>query len=250
MNLAGATTLAMAGMASMRKLEQEANDHLSNYGGEDDVNNYDEYSGYTGVNDDFLDFGGEAANLLSAVEGHNYTFTIVNAKSSTLDFYFNPSLRNRNSDNTLAKGTIREGVFAAINDAGTDTSLTGTGDSYGTLDFLRRFVEKNPTYVKAFQIQSTTATGIAQMVVSVQEVSPFKQLQARQLKPTMYQDQNMFNDKVINIPAGFDLNDQCEVRMKIAGATTLTITVICGAILNQAVALQNKRAKSLRTRRR
>lgn len=253
MNLAGASTLAVGmGVASMRKLEEEANSHLSNFGGQDpdDLNDYDEYSGYTGVNDDFLDFGGENASLLSSVEGHNYTFTVVNAKSSALEFYLNPSQKNKNSDNTLVKGTLREGVFAAINDAGSDTSLTATGDSYGTLDFLRRFIENNPTYVKAFQIQSSTSAGVAQCLITIQEVSPFRQISARQLKPTMYQDQNMFNDKVINIPAGFDLNDQCEVKMKIAAATTLTVTIVCGAILNGAVALQNKRGKANRTRRR
>ncbi|HMT36097.1 MAG TPA: hypothetical protein PKC41_09570, partial [Chitinophagaceae bacterium] len=55
--MTAATTTLMAGgaVATMRQLEAEANDHLSNYSGDDD---YEGYSGYTGANDDFLDFGG------------------------------------------------------------------------------------------------------------------------------------------------------------------------------------------------
>lgn len=250
-SLMSSTLLAGGALASMRKLEAEAHNHLSNYDGDEyDGDEYDGFAGYTGINDDFLDFGGENATLLSAVEGHNYTFTITNAKSSAVTFYLNPSSKNRNQDGTLAKGTLREGNFAAIDDINADASLTATGDTYGTIDFLRRFIEKNPTYVKAFQIQSTSANGVAQMLISIQEVSPFKNLMARQLKPTMYQDQHMFNDKVINIPAGFDLNDQIEVKMKIAAATTLTITIVCGAILNPAVALQNKRLRAKGSSRR
>jgi hypothetical protein len=243
--MTAATTTLMAGgaVATMRQLEAEANDHLSNYSGDDD---YEGYSGYTGANDDFLDFGGEPGNLMAAVEGHNYTVTIVNAKNAARTIYFMPSCKYRTKDNALTVGTLTDGTFAAIDDVA-ETNITATSDTYGSVDFLRRFIENNPTNVKAFQIQSSTAAGIQQCRFSIEEVSPFRQLPARILKPTMYQDQNMFNDKVINIPAGFDLNDQCVVKLTIAASTTLTITVVCGAILNGAGALQNKRAKAHRS---
>lgn len=245
MKLNASTTMLAAGSAAvMRRMEQEANQELSNYD-DDDYDDYDEYEN----DDDFLDFAGEHRNLLSAVEGHNYTFVIVNAKAGALDFYLNPSQKYKTKDGALSKGSLTDGTFAAINDAGSDTSLTCTSDQYGSVDFLRRFIENNPTYVKAFQIQSSTAAGIQQCKITVEEVSPFRQLPARTLKPTMYQDQNMFNDKVINIPAGFDLNDQCSVKMTIAASTTLTVTIVCGAVLNGAGALRNKRTKARNKRK-
>jgi len=245
MKLNASTTLMAASSAAvMRRMEQEANNELSNYD-DDDYDDYDEFEN----DDDFLDFAGEHRNLLSAVEGHNYTFVLANAKTSALTFYLNPSQKNKSKDGELIRGTLTDGTFAAIDDAGSDTSLTCTSDQYGSIDFLRRFIENNPTYVKAFQISSTTATGIQQCKITVEEVSPFRQLAARTLKPTMYQDQNMFNDKTLNIPAGFDLNDQCCVKMTIAASTTLTVTMVCGAVLNGAGALRNKRVKARNRRK-
>lgn len=247
-----ALTSGKSAVAHMRQLESEANKYLSNYGGndddydDDDYDDYSEYSGYSGANDDFLDFGGEHTNLLAAVEGHNYTVTIVNAKAAARTIYFMPSCKNRTKDNALTTGTMTDGTFAAIDDVA-ETNITVTSDTFGTVDFLRRFIENNPTYVKAFQVQSSTAAGLQQCRFAIEEVSPFKQLQARILKPTMHVDPYMTNDKIINIPAGFDMNDQCIVKLTIAASTTLTITVVCGAILNGAGALQNKRGKALRT---
>lgn len=242
MNITGYTTAIAGGaVAAMRKIEQEAVGNFSNMDGDDDYDDYTEYNG--DASDDFLDFGGEHSNLMAAVEGHNFTFTIANAKNAPRTIYFMPSTKNKTAAGDNAVGTLTEGVFAAIDDVA-ETNITASGDSYGTIDFIRRFVENNPTYVKAFQLASNTSAGISQCRISVEQVSPFRQLQARILKPTMYQDQNMFNDKVINIPAGFDLNDQCCVKLTIAAATTLTVTVVCGAVLNSASALQTKRKKA------
>lgn len=171
---ATSTLMAVSGAAAMRRMEQEAYNELSNFD-DDDYDDYDEFEN----DDDFLDFAGEHRDLLSAVEGHNYTFVLANAKASALTFYINPSQKYKTKDGALIKGTLTDGSFAAIDDTGSDSSLVCTSDQYGSWDFLRRFIENNPTYVKAFQISSTTATGIQQCKITVEEVSPFRQLAAR-----------------------------------------------------------------------
>lgn len=244
---AAATTVAMAGAFglarrnNMEALEQEAMSNLSNFNGYE--------SDYDGYDDDMLDFNGENSFQNEAASGRVFTFTITNTGDAEERFYISGGYKYKNQDDTIATGVMKDGAFKAI---GRSTNTLTAASSPVSVDEFRRFIELNPTRVLAFKLGVSDESQIESMVLEVEKLSPFRKMGTDQIRPSVYRTEGVFQNKIITVPVGFDLNNQIAISANILPGKSVTFTVVCGAILNTAQALENKRnraTKSLRSKR-
>lgn len=245
--LATSTIIAGSVMALSRRkngdlseLEAEALDNLSNFDGYEGA-----LGGYSGYKDDFLSFDGVAQSFANEVAANRiFTVTVTNSASTASAFYIIPGFKNYNADGTVADGVMKEGNFKAIGASAAETSSTG---SPATIDQFRRFVERNPTRVVGMKMTASSASVISDMLIVKEEQSPFRELGTSTIYSTLYQNENTYNDKVVTIKEGFDLNDQIAIKVNMPASSSVTFNFICGAILNPAEALKAKHGRFMDT---
>jgi hypothetical protein len=226
---------------SIKELEAEAA-HLSNFGGDEMVtnNNFsafdgeEDFSGYTGSGDPFMEFaGGPADSFADAVENKRvFKITLVNANAATRTAYLFGGY-------AAPTGLIATGAF---NDKNGDAGLTGSS-SPGTIAHFLEYIDRNPTLILGMKVKSTLASQLDESL-TLQDLSPFITLPSREIYLSAYVDEKNYNDKIATVTESFYASNQTQVQIPVVGSSTVTITLYCGPSLNTYKALQNKTEKA------
>lgn len=234
---------------SIANLENEALNTLSNYEGYgDEYEGFDGNDGYDGYGDDFMDFDGLQNTFRNEIAANRvFTFTVEQNPTeghvaTTADLLLIGGFKNvdYSKPGGVSNGVLREGNFLALDGV---TQLKGTGVQC-TLDQFNEFVKRNPLRVLGLKISVTDTTQIDNMILNVEELSPFRSLGTRQIIPSLYVNEQTYRDKIVTVTEGFDYNDQIAIKTTLMATSKLTIQYICGGILNPAAALKNKAARA------
>ena len=182
-------------------------------------------SSYTGDRD-ILSFSGQDDPSLDFRNGNNFfdltsedvlAFQITNSNSAIRSMYLNPGIvRN-------LKGTIANGTFAAIDDTGSDTSLTFTAVSpTASATKLLAYTYKNATACLRWKYVSTNVSAQSNLTITVVEqdlvidAAPVTKYLIDVYNPDAYHDQVQFAKLALH----FD--DQTQTAIQIAGDSTIT----------------------------
>ena len=150
-------------------------------------------------------------------------------------------------------GFVVDGAFPAINDSDVlNPSLNGLGNPKHIRDFFA-FINYNPTNLMQLRISSSIDDDIqTNYTLEVEEQSPFRSLSSKVLHPSTYigQDSNQKSIVKFDTP-GIILSNQTRIKYTIGAAESeskqriVTITFVCGGVLNTAASLEKKRDKAM-----
>jgi hypothetical protein len=196
---------------------------------------------YTGKGDAFLDFKGNGVDFGSELNLDKvFAFTITNASAAAQVVLLNPSY----SPSVLAR-VIKTGAIAYTSGA---TDLTAQGSPTTVEEFLA-FIKANPTVVVKTMIKSNNSDQLAKALIFSKK-SPFKLPDSDRINLSSFLSEFASNDKLATVKREYQLDDQTELSLEIppavAGVSTVTtITFYCGASLNTANALTQKKAQAM-----
>lgn len=229
---------------SVAAIERSAKQYLSSFNGGNNFNGDEEerYEGdedrYEGDEDryegDENSFSG-LSKLLQKDGGLDKVFsvTITNTNPSTRTALITPGYTYV-PFGTNVPGTIQTGAF---NDTAGLAGLTGSSTTNHSIEEFLSFINHNPTKLVVMKISSTLAQGIEQNII-IRKLSPFKDLESKNLPMSSYTDENTFRDKVVTIPMqGSQLDNQTQIQIPIVGSSSMSIAIFCGHTLNTAGAL-------------
>ncbi len=155
----------------------------------------------------------------------------------------------------VSRGYLMDGVSYAIGALIGSANYVTVAGSPSTVQDFYSFVKSNPTNLLGMRISdnSNDSTQIAQ-VLQVVPKSPFKTLQSTPLYPSTQLTQDSFQQNVCLFDTnGIVLSDQTGIEYTIAPRLSaevprvVSITMICGAVLNTAKALETKTSKAVAT---
>ena len=235
---------------NIKDLRAFASKNFSSFEGEND-NMF-----YTGMNDDFVDFGGENKSFVNS-EKRVFTMTLANSVAYTRYAYIIPGLAfapGRIGEITQDTGTkditvhypdgiVRDGNF---DDKNGDSGLCGSG-SPKTIETFFAFLAANPTHCHQIRIQANTSASQIAQNLTIQAQSPFKDLESLVLTPSNITDQNTYQDKVVVFPVDLVIGRDMRIEYPIVASDTVTITFFCDAIMNNNVTLKRKVNKARAT---
>lgn len=218
---------------------EDMTDDLSSFDG---MENFGGEFLYTGEGDDFLDFDGEVENFSGEFNiEKQFVFSVANTATVTRTAVLWAGYLKGNS--TLAPGQIVDGTF---NDTAGNAGLTGAATVSGqTIAEFFAYLEFNPTRIVGIKISSTSQTQI-ENAFTLQRLNPFRTEKSKILRPAQYQDQQVFQEKIIQFKADFQLDDQMKLTYPFVASSTTTLTWYCGASLNLAKGLAKKARKAHR----
>lgn len=262
---------------SMQDLERISEGSLSNFSGEENLhtagflgsvgyeNGYDgepieALENYEG--NDLISFDGQnglvhrGATILDKFanevgNGTQFTMTIKNANATDEEIILCPGYKYMPKGGAViatvpalilypvANGVVYDGTFRSV--AG--NNLTGIGNPKPIKEFLD-YVAENPTRCLGFKIASTDSTQIETMM-NIQHLSPFKNLEDRNIVLASYQDEDTYRDKIVTVHENFQFDNQTVFKGIVKANSTLTITFYLGAILNTAKTLDVKAKRSV-----
>jgi len=192
---------------------------------------------YTGQNDDILSFEGDIQNF--AVEGDEdsqFTFTITNAATVTRTALLWAGYLKGNA--TLAAGQLTDGAF---NDTGGNAGLTGSSNEDKTIEELKAYLEHTPHRVIGLKVSSSTTANMSN-TLTAQELSPFKQKQSKSIRPQMFQDQNVQQLGIIQMPVNSQFDNYHKFTYPVLASSAVTLTLFFGAGINLGKVLANRAA--------
>lgn len=131
--------------------------------------------------------------------------------------------------------------------------FTAAGRPYSIQDFYA-FIKGNPTNLLGMKIADNSTDSMqVDMPLQITPKSPFKALQSTPLYPSTQLTQDSFQKNVVLFDTeNIVLSDQTAIEYTIAPALgektprVVSITFICGAVLNPAKALENKTTKAVK----
>jgi hypothetical protein len=164
----------------------------------------------------------------------SYVMTLVNAAAATRTCYITPGYYPDT-------GTVIDGSF---NDINGNAGLTGSGSPKG-VKYFHAFLEEVPTICNGLKIQSTDATQVTQQL-TIENLSPFRNLEDKILDLGSFTDEHSFNDKIVSVPTpGLVMGAQTRIKLPVVASSTCTVTFWVGAMLNNSKALQQKAGRAL-----
>lgn len=203
---------------------------LSSFDGGDHV-------AYTGQDDDILTIEGDIQNFAAeGDENMQFTFTLTNAATATRTALLWAGYLKGNA--TLAAGQMTDGAF---NDTGGNAGLTGSSNEDKTIEELKAYLEHTPHRVIGLKVSSTTTANINN-TLTVQELSPFRQLQSKAIRPQMYQDQNVQQLGIIQMPVNTQFDNYHKFSYPVLASSAVTVTLFFGAGVNLGKVLSRRAA--------
>jgi|GEM_PF-3352956 len=238
-------------------LEQMAGG-LSNYGGQSAA-----MIGYDGQGDEALDFDGQSVESFvgEGNGGREFTFTIDN--NNTTQALRLKILSGYNDDvpaiipvtsaavtnvlpsiiaTMLPAGQIRDGYTPDLGAVGTGSGdgLVVSSNSIKTVNEFLRFIKHNPTRVVGMAIRTDNELQVA-IDFTVKELSPFKDTQSYSITPKKFQNQGVFQSKILQFATpGLQLDPNTEIFYSVLANTQVAVTFYCGASLNMPKVLKSK----------
>ena len=205
-------------------LEQEASG-LSNYGG---------MSGYTGENDDFLEFAGDQGSFADSIhKGKVYNLSVTNANAAARTLLLCPGLIFG------AAGLIADGAFNDVNGA---AGLTAAG-SPRSIALFNNFIRQFPTMVAGFKV-STSSLGQMEQTLSIVKESPFAEHESKIINVSIHASEANPNTSLITVGEGFYMDSQTKITYQVLGSTQVNFGIVFGASLNPGKALRSKAGRA------
>jgi len=207
-------------------------DHINELAGDAGMTSYDgDYQEtYTGLGDDFVDFGGKALDFASEIASDRiFSITVNNAGAygGPITVLLTPSYIP-----SIAGNVVRDGGLSGA------ASVVCSGAPKTIAEFIA-FIGRNPTAVVAMKVRSTHAEQLAQ-TINITRKSPFATLGSEQINLESFTTEIANNDKMVTVRRPFQIDDQTEVSVVVPQGATTTFTFYCGAVLNTAKALHSK----------
>lgn len=250
-NLAGSGSLFTAGFgiaAQARALEAEAEERLSSFAGKGNNYDGDNYDGdnYIGMNDDGVDFNGNGKSFITELNSNlTFGFSIVNATAGRQVIAITPTFLGTAAKIAAYTGETVDGILA---DGTIKTSVTGASlQTKRKIEYLQNFVARNPTRVTEMTIQADNEAQLEE-VITLAQLSPFRDLANNTLLLTNYVDPNQLTQKKAIVPLAiefpeFQLDDQNVLLLPVT-VGTVKVTFKIGAIKNPASELFRKGKKA------
>jgi hypothetical protein len=246
-SLSAMAIMPVMGKLSVTEMENIAKKDFSSFEG-------DEYYGYTGEGDDFVDFGNKENGHFLNSEIRIFSMTITNSESAARPFYILPGLEyvpgriraitqdNSTKDITVSYpyGVPRDAAFC---DTAGNSGLTGSG-SPKTIERFFSFLMSSPIHCHQIKIQSNANANQIAQLLTVRALSPFKSLQEEIINPDRYLDQNSYQDKKVTFPVDLILSKDVQIEYSILSADIVTITFFCDSIMNQSTTFAKKISKA------
>lgn len=226
---------------TMKALEREAG-FLSSFDGNDDDfvdyagNPMNEFLAYNGEGDDLVDFAGNKVAFTPQEQMEYeriYKFTVVNGNGTNERFKLASGL------GATTGLPLADGAFNSI--GGNALSIAGSPTPW---ERFLNFYKNNPTQVKGFFLESDVEAQIS-TTVEIERHSAFRaSLQSRAITISNYTNENTFQTKKVTVKEEILFDHQQEIIMTIIANSTMTVTLYCGAVLNNAKALAKKIMKA------
>lgn len=217
---------------SIKELEARA-DKLSSYDGNPPMI-------YSGQDDPLIHFSGSIQNFAGEQNlNKQFRFAVTNGGvAATRTAVIWPGYLIGNS--TLAPGQLADGAFNA-KDA--SVGLSGASQSQKTIAELFQFLIRVPSRIWAIGIRSTVEAQIAENM-TVYAKSPFDADTTYQIRPSDYQDQNVQQLKIIQVPVDLQLDYETLIEMPFVASSVTNLIFYFGASLNIARGLRVKAAEA------
>ena len=271
-------------MSDLSKLEAGANS-LSSFNGYvgseehyDGPDNYEGSNDYDGDNyDDFISnadtssasdhydgYNGLIKSYIDEIKtGRMYIFTVTNlGKTVSGTTTWQACSFNLHSGYKVLFGATGQAfevlAFGQLTNTATtvegNTIKTETIGADGYYTELVYFSLYNPMRVVGFKIKTNDSDNL-EGKVTIEPISPFRKLEQRFIYLSAHQNEQDFKDNVVTVKEGFDFNNQTKVSMSLTGGSSsapskMTITLVFGAVLNTAVALNRKMSQTGKKHRR
>jgi hypothetical protein len=209
-----------------------------------------EGANYTGHGDHAVQFEGAASSFADEGKtGLTFSMKITNTGANAVDAllalnpgYFTLPAQIKDATGTAVAAVVTDGLITGTVVAG--TNVQGIGSPKPIVDFLG-FLRYNPTRFTGLKMLVDNSAQLDN-VIYVKQNSPFRNLEDKQITPSIYKDSTQPDDKRVEIPLeDYQMDNNTTVITTISAGRTVTFTWFVGAILNPAYELASK-AKAAR----
>lgn len=193
---------------------------------------------YTGWGDASLQFNGDAgANLLNTGDGAEpFILTVQNTNTSSRSFYLSQGILYTRGNESA--GQLRTGTFAAINDTGTETSLTASTTNTITIEQFVGYCQINPTYLPLMQLTTNQATNQLSQSMQYYRQGMIKNDVPVTIPFRKYASQDAYNLQFQDIREPLYIDSTNIIIINVAGSSTITLNLYPLASKSQAASLR------------
>lgn len=197
---------------------------------------------YTGENDDLVDM--EIGGTAALVDEHNnrrvLVVTLKNTDTQTRVAKISPGLVYDLNDTTI----MRDGAFrhdgASLGDP---QHLIGEGSPVPIRKMLA-YMQKNPQYFQGFRIKTSDPAQFDKILTLKRDDIFTGNPGTEEIHLSRYESEQQFNDRLLTVNRGFQLDGETEMFFPIPGGATTTITLYAAGALNTARAFAKKIGKA------
>ncbi len=213
----------------MTDLALYADENLSNFEGDLDI--------YTGEDDDFVNFAGARDFINEHKSERVFVMSIDSNVDGVQRVVLVPSYASKLKGASIASNGV---IFKNAK----NEEIKGVG-SPQTIQLLHEFLKAVPSNLVAMRISSTNSDQL-QQILSVEEHSPFKKAESKEMFLGTYISENSYRDNMISFPTpNVVLGPETEISLPILKGKT-TITFIVGGVLSTSSALRHKTNKAIK----
>jgi len=180
---------------------------------------------YTGLGNPSLEFnGGDGANLLDVGDGAEpFVLQVTNAKNAARTFYLSQGiLYTRGSESA---GQLKTGTFAAINDTGTEESLTASTTNSVSIEQFVGYMQLNPTFVPLMQYTSSSATAQLSETIQYYRQGMIKNEVPVTVPFRKYAKGDQYNLQFQDIREPLYISSTTIIIVSVAASSTLTLNI-------------------------
>lgn len=189
---------------------------------------------YYGRGDNLINFGSANSFIDEDKTQRRFSMRLANASDEDVTVQFNEVIAAIDGAHVIAEGTIVENVTAA--------------GSPRSVDLLKAFVKHNPIRLRSIKLNVDDVNQLDEPLTYHTE-SPFETMAEKKLVPSDYQSQNTNNPKMSEVPEvkGWVLSEQSTILYTIRAHKTVNISILFGAAINLAKAVNKKAEEAAQT---
>ena len=194
----------------MNKIQQRADQYLSNY-----------------VGDELINMTGD--------KGKAFKITIENAAATPKKIAIFPGWSGTAAEFEELTGKTVDGLITE-----TIADVVKSGSPKPLVDFVE-FFRRNPANVKQINMSVTNPLQFENPIEVLEGLNPFGDPASRYISPSQHKDPDQSNDKLVHIKEDLRLqfNEQTGVILSVNAGETVAITFIVDAIYNSAAILDH-----------
>lgn len=118
--------------------------------------------------------------------------------------------------------------------------VTCTTEPGTQMEYIQKFVNRNPTRVIRMQISASSEEQLNQSIV-IAGVSPFRKVGQKKITPSAYKKESNQNVKLVTVTLkDLQLDDQTVVYVNLLAGATLSLNLMIGTVSNSAAVLDRQ----------